>query len=67
MTTEQLYEMMEKGNLGYACVFKKGDNGTLSGKRQLHQQPFDFEIRLFTQKLRSFLQGITAEFFVNPA
>lgn len=27
MTTEQLYEMMEQGNLGYACVFKKEDHG----------------------------------------
>ena len=25
MTTEELYESMEDGNLGYACVFKKGD------------------------------------------
>lgn len=27
MTTEQLYEMMGEGNLGYACVYKKGDQG----------------------------------------
>lgn len=27
MTTDQLNEMMEHGNLGYACVYKKGDNG----------------------------------------
>lgn len=27
MTTDELYELMEDGNLGYACVYKKGDNG----------------------------------------
>lgn len=27
MTTEELYEMMGQGNLGYACVFKKEDHG----------------------------------------
>ena len=27
MTTEELYELMEDGNLGYACVFKKDDHG----------------------------------------
>jgi hypothetical protein len=27
MTTEELYELMEDGNLGYACVYKKGDQG----------------------------------------
>lgn len=27
MTTEQLNEMMGEDNLGYACVFKKDDNG----------------------------------------
>lgn len=26
MTTEQLYEMMEQGNLGYAYVFKQQDH-----------------------------------------
>ena len=25
MTTEELYELMEDGNLGYACVYKQGD------------------------------------------
>jgi hypothetical protein len=27
MTTDELYELMEDGNLGYACVYKKDDNG----------------------------------------
>lgn len=27
MTTDELYELMEDGNLGYACVYKKGDQG----------------------------------------
>ena len=27
MTTEELYELMEDGNLGYACVYKQGDQG----------------------------------------
>lgn len=27
MKTEELYELMEDGNLGYACVYKKGDQG----------------------------------------
>ena len=27
MTTEELYELQEDGNLGYACVYNKGDNG----------------------------------------
>jgi hypothetical protein len=27
MTTEELYELQKDGNLGYACVYKKGDNG----------------------------------------
>lgn len=27
MTTEQLNEMIEHGNLGYACVFRKEDQG----------------------------------------
>ena len=27
MTTEELYELMEDGNLGYACVYKQGDHG----------------------------------------
>ncbi len=27
MTIEELYELQEDGNLGYACVYKKGDNG----------------------------------------
>lgn len=27
MTEEQLYDMMGEGNLGYACVFRKEDNG----------------------------------------
>lgn len=25
MTTNELYELMEDGNLGYACVYKQGD------------------------------------------
>lgn len=28
MTKEELYELMEDGNLGYACVFKREDQGT---------------------------------------
>ena len=27
MTREELYELMEDGNLGYACVYFKGDQG----------------------------------------
>ena len=27
MTREELYELMEDGNLGYACVFKREDQG----------------------------------------
>ena len=27
MTTEELYELMEDGNLGYASVYKQGDQG----------------------------------------
>ena len=27
MTREELYELMEDGNLGYACVYKNGDQG----------------------------------------
>ena len=27
MTTEELYDLMEDGNLGYACVYKQGDQG----------------------------------------
>ena len=27
MTTEELYDLMEDGNLGYACVYKLGDQG----------------------------------------
>lgn len=27
MTTEELYVLMEDGNLGYACVYKQGDQG----------------------------------------
>lgn len=27
MTTDELYELMEGGNLGYACVYKQGDQG----------------------------------------
>lgn len=27
MTREELYELMEDGNLGYACVYKRGDHG----------------------------------------
>ena len=27
MTKEELYELMEDGNLGYACVFKREDQG----------------------------------------
>jgi hypothetical protein len=27
MNTEELYELMEDGNLGYACVYKQGDQG----------------------------------------
>ena len=28
MTRDELYELMEDGNLGYACVFKREDHGT---------------------------------------
>lgn len=31
MTTEQLYELMEDGNLGYACVYIKGGQGMHTG------------------------------------
>ena len=27
MKTEELYDLMEDGNLGYACVYKQGDDG----------------------------------------
>jgi hypothetical protein len=27
MTREELYEIMEDGNLGYACVYFRGDQG----------------------------------------
>ena len=27
MTTDELYDLMEDGNLGYACVYKLGDQG----------------------------------------
>ena len=27
MTTDELYELMEDGNLGYACVYKLGEQG----------------------------------------
>lgn len=29
MTTEQLDELIEDGNLGYACVYKKAINGCI--------------------------------------
>ncbi|WP_395546900.1 MULTISPECIES: hypothetical protein [unclassified Lacrimispora] len=45
MSTEELYELMEDGNLGYACVYKKGDQG-------MHT---DFMFKMTAEKIANFI------------
>ena len=46
MTREELYELMEDGNLGYACVFKREDQG-------MHT---DYMFKMTAEKISNFIE-----------
>ena len=49
MTTKELYELMEDGNLGYACVYKQGDQG-------MHT---DYMFKMTAENIANFIGTLT--------